>query len=205
MEWWRRNTKKTLSTERDRFKDISGMGPIHFVWKPLMLDLNWIDFWLGPLYKVSKSSVYLDLRWVLRILEPIQIFRGPMRIWKGPSKFQILHVFEWDIDFKGATNIPVGLCKQCRPRSDAAECGVWSGSIPFAIHTAIFFTHQGLVEWTILNFRTSMVSSKSVPIFRVNTVRKNITTFWLEILTRALCTFYLFVLSNWIWPPLSII
>ena len=28
----------------------------------------------------------------------------------------------------------------------------------FAIHTAIFQTHQEVVEWTISNFRTSMVS-----------------------------------------------
>ena len=68
-------------------RDISGMGPIHFVWKPLMLDLNWIYFWLGPLYKLSKSSIYFDLRWVLRILGPIKISRGPIKIWKGPSKF----------------------------------------------------------------------------------------------------------------------
>ena len=32
----------------------------------------------------------------------------------------------------------IGLCKQYRPRSDAAERGVWSGSILFAIHIAIF-------------------------------------------------------------------
>ena len=28
-----------------------------------------------------------------------------------------------------------GLSKQCRPRSDAAECGIWSGSILFATHS----------------------------------------------------------------------
>ena len=35
------------------------------------------------------------------------------------------------------------LSKQCRPRSDAAERGVWSGSTHFAIHTAILNTLIG--------------------------------------------------------------
>ena len=30
------------------------------------------------------------------------------------------------------------LCKQCRPRSDATFCGIWSGSALFAIHSTVF-------------------------------------------------------------------
>ena len=36
-----------------------------------------------------------------------------------------------------------GLSKQCRPRSDATERGVWSGSTLFAIHPAIMHTFSG--------------------------------------------------------------
>ena len=36
-----------------------------------------------------------------------------------------------------------GLSKQCRRRSDAAERGVWSGSILFATHTAILHIFTG--------------------------------------------------------------
>ena len=35
------------------------------------------------------------------------------------------------------------LSKQCRPRSDAAERGVWSGSTLFATHPAILHTFTG--------------------------------------------------------------
>ena len=35
------------------------------------------------------------------------------------------------------------LSKQCRPRSDAAERGVWSGSRLFATHSAILHTLTG--------------------------------------------------------------
>ena len=31
-----------------------------------------------------------------------------------------------------------GLGKQCRPRSDAIECGIWSGSTPFATQLVVF-------------------------------------------------------------------
>ena len=36
-----------------------------------------------------------------------------------------------------------GLSKQCKPRSDAAECGVWSGSTMFVTHPAILYTFIG--------------------------------------------------------------
>ena len=35
------------------------------------------------------------------------------------------------------------LGKQCRPRSDAAECGVWSGSTLFATHPALLHIFTG--------------------------------------------------------------
>ena len=31
--------------------------------------------------------------------------------------------------------------KQCRPRSDAAECGIWSGPVLFALNKWIFIKH----------------------------------------------------------------
>ena len=36
-----------------------------------------------------------------------------------------------------------GLSKQCRPRSDSSERGVWSGSTPFATPPAILYTFIG--------------------------------------------------------------
>ena len=36
-----------------------------------------------------------------------------------------------------------GLSKQCRPWSDAAQRGVWSGSILFVTHQAVFDTSAG--------------------------------------------------------------
>ena len=48
------------------------------------LKLNW--FLAGHLYKLFKSSVYFYLRWVLRILGPINISRGPIKISRGPIK-----------------------------------------------------------------------------------------------------------------------
>ena len=40
-----------------------------------------------------------------------------------------------------------GLCKLCRPRSDAAECSIWSGSTQFANHLAIFQMDDPLSYW----------------------------------------------------------
>ena len=36
-----------------------------------------------------------------------------------------------------------GLSKQCRPRSDAKECGIWSGSILFTTHPTVVHTFTG--------------------------------------------------------------
>ena len=46
--------------------DIPGMDMIHFVCKPLKLDLNWIYFGLSLPNKLFKSSVYFDLRWGIK-------------------------------------------------------------------------------------------------------------------------------------------
>ena len=40
----------------------------------------------------------------------------------------------------------------------------------FVLHTAIFETHQKVVEWILSNFRASLVNSYGVPILRVNMV-----------------------------------
>ena len=42
-----------------------------------------------------------------------------------------------------------GLSKQCRPRSDATERGVWSGSALFATHPAILHSFTQVVKWTL--------------------------------------------------------
>ena len=79
--------------------------------------------------------------------------------------------------------------KQCRPRLGAAERGVWSGSTLLGIHPAIFCTYQEAVKFTTTDFRTTMVRSYIVTIFRVNTyfvlyfwylisMSLNITTLW---------------------------
>ena len=34
------------------------------------------------------------------------------------------------------------ICKQCRPRLDATECGIWSGSTLFALNTGISIKHS---------------------------------------------------------------
>ena len=39
-----------------------------------------VYFWLGPLYKLFKYSVYFDLRWIVRILGPLKISSGPIKI-----------------------------------------------------------------------------------------------------------------------------
>ena len=62
-----------------------------------------------------------------------------------------------------------GLSKQFRPRWDAAERGVSSGSTLFATHPAIFTQHW-VVNCTGSNFRTYMVRSWGVRILWVNTV-----------------------------------
>ena len=57
--------------------------------------------------------------------------------------------------------------KQGRPRSDAAECGVWSGSPLFANRSTIFlqeYLHQ--IAWHILN-RKWILSKTSVGVYLV--------------------------------------
>ena len=52
----------------------------------------------------------------------------------------------------------ISLCKQCRHRSDATECGIWSGSTLLAAHpTVCMNTHTQLIKWTCLNLRTSTI------------------------------------------------
>ena len=62
-----------------------------------------------------------------------------------------------------------GLSKQYRPRWDATERGVSSGSTLFATHPAIFRQHR-VVNCTGSNFSTYMVRSWGVWILRINTV-----------------------------------
>ena len=69
-------------------------------------------------------------------------------------------------------SIRTDTCKQCRPRSDAAESGIWSGSTLFATHPTLLQAHQQVVKWTISNFRTNMLRRYGVPILRVNKVVK---------------------------------
>ena len=57
-----------------------------------------------------------------------------------------------------------GLSKQCRSRSDATECGTWSGSTLFATHQTILHTFIGSKS-NLLNS-----SIRGIWIFRVNTV-----------------------------------
>ena len=63
-----------------------------------------------------------------------------------------------------------GLSTQCRPRSDAAECSIWSGSTQFATNKAVFWTHQQTVKWSYSSFRLSTVRRLGVPILKVTTV-----------------------------------
>ena len=49
----------------------------------------------------------------------------------------------WGVRFDQITLYSTGLSKQCRPRSDAAKRGVWSGSTLFATHAAISQTLTG--------------------------------------------------------------
>ena len=58
--------------------------------------------------------------------------------------------------------------KQCRPRSDAAECGIWSGPALFAVSTGISIKH--------------------------GYIKKNLTPLLLEMYLNALYK----VLSNWV-------
>ena len=53
--------------------------------------------------------------------------------------------------------------KHCRPRSDATECGIWSGPTLLATHPAVCRRINGLS-----NFKTSRVRSYGVTIFRAN-------------------------------------
>ena len=65
-----------------------------------------------------------------------------------------------------------GLSKQCRPKWDAAFCGVSSGSALFATHPAIFkhCVEHRVVNCICSNFRTRMLKSWSIWILRVNMV-----------------------------------
>ena len=66
-----------------------------------------------------------------------------------------------------------GLSKQCWPRSDAAERGVWSGSTLFATHPTILHTFAG--RKIDLLKRNIMLKGQEVWIFRVNTVYQNLS------------------------------
>ena len=57
--------------------------------------------------------------------------------------------------------VDTNISKQCRPRWDAAECGVSSGSSLFATHPAIFRQHL-IVNCTYSNIRTRMGKSWGV-------------------------------------------
>ena len=50
-----------------------------------------------------------------------------------------LHTSNWQVQYTVfCQSIWTDMSKQCRPRSDAAERGVWSGSTLFAIQEAFF-------------------------------------------------------------------
>ena len=55
-------------------------GPDPFCVKAINVRLKLNLFLAGPLYKLFKSSVYFVLRGVLRILGPVKISRGPVKI-----------------------------------------------------------------------------------------------------------------------------
>ena len=54
-----------------------------------------------------------------------------------------------------------GLSKQGRPRSDAAESVIWSGSTQNAIHPAAFQIYQQVEKWICSNFRKSLLTLKA--------------------------------------------
>ena len=59
------HTSMVINTYYSMYRIYSWDGPpTHFCVKLLMLDLNWIYFWLGNLYKLFKSSVFFFLSWV---------------------------------------------------------------------------------------------------------------------------------------------
>ena len=77
----------------------------------------------------------------------------------------------WCIPYLPYVFRQTGLSKQWRPRWDAAECGVSSGSKLFAT-LSNFQTQHRLVNCTCSNFRTNMGRSCGVWILEVNTVVK---------------------------------
>ena len=61
-----------------------------------------------------------------------------------------------------------GLCKQWRPRSDAAECSIWSGSTLFAKQSFLDIEIGNKLDCSDL--RASKVRSSEVQNFRINIV-----------------------------------
>ena len=98
--------------------------------------LIYVYFFIKSVVKWSKNSVRFEL--FIGIAFQIGQILWDIFLTVWDMAFMYVHVYILRLSYRNLKVLgQIGLCKQCRPRSDAAERGVWSGSTLFAIHTAI--------------------------------------------------------------------
>ena len=160
---------------------------LKFKWCHLSLDvIKWIFletkvqiclriFEANPVYSCMAFAV---LSHILCKVSDDSIREQKHLIWlyRGGSRITYeVKGWGWGLDLIKCPYLPyvfgkTGLSKQCRLRSDAGKCGVWSGSTLFATYPAIFITKTRLFKF-ILKIsppKTENLQIKNSDIFHIS-------------------------------------